>query len=139
MTLRTYDDLVNEVEAWLEGILKDGMDARRYAEALVAESSPSYHNTIHVEVRGYDAKHKNPVTSFFDNYDDENNNSWWRLTSRNHSPVLAYGTREELEEWKKDKDPEWEATYIPWSDAIEDKLDEQENVVILNYENIHTS
>jgi hypothetical protein len=51
MTNRTYNDLVSEVTEWLEGILKPGMDAHRYAVATIEECTPRDDNTIHFEVR----------------------------------------------------------------------------------------
>ena len=71
MTNRTYNDLVSEVTEWLEGILKPGMDAHRYAVATIEECTPRDDNTIHFEVRGMHSRSGNPVPVWFEYYDDE--------------------------------------------------------------------
>lgn len=70
MTKRTYNDLVSEVTEWLEGILKPGMDARRYAVAVIEESEPRDDNTIHFEVKGMHSRSGNPVPVTFDYYSE---------------------------------------------------------------------
>lgn len=65
---RTYNDLVTEVTEWLEGILKSGMDARRYAVAVIEESEPREDGTIHFEVSGRHSRTGNPVPASFDYY-----------------------------------------------------------------------
>ena len=70
---RTYNDLVTEVTEWLEGILKPGMNAHRYAVAVIAETAPRHDNTIHFEVSGMHSRSGNPVPVSFDGYDDADN------------------------------------------------------------------
>jgi hypothetical protein len=71
MTNRTYNDLVSEVTEWLEGILKPGMDAHRYAVATIEECTPRDDNTIHFEVSGMHSASGNPVPVWFEYYDDK--------------------------------------------------------------------
>ena len=71
MTNRTYNDLVFEVTELLKYILKPGMDAHRYAVAVIEESTPRDDNTIHFEVRGMHSRSGNPVPVWFEYYDDE--------------------------------------------------------------------
>lgn len=66
---RTYDDLVNDIAEWLEGILKPGMDVRRYAVATVEECEPREDDTIHFEVSGRHSRTGNPVPVAFDYFD----------------------------------------------------------------------
>lgn len=69
MINRTYNDLVSEVTEWLEGILKPGMDAQRYAVAVIEESEPRG-GTIHFEVKGRHSRTGNPVPVTFDYFDE---------------------------------------------------------------------
>ena len=71
MTNRTYNDLVTEVTEWLENILKPGMDAHRYAVAVIEESEPRDDNTIHFEVKGMHSASGNPVPVTFDYYNED--------------------------------------------------------------------
>lgn len=70
---RTYNDLVTEVTEWLEYILKPGMDAHRYAVAVIKESEPRDDNSIHFEVSGRHSRSGNPVPVSFEYYDNEAN------------------------------------------------------------------
>ena len=69
MTNRTYNDLHAEMTEWLEGILKDDLDAARFATLFIAEEEP-HNGTIRIEVRGRHSRSGNPVPASFDYYDD---------------------------------------------------------------------
>lgn len=69
MNPRTYQDLHADMTAWLEGILKDGLDAARFATVYIEEESPR-DGKIHVEVKGRHCRSGNPTTASFDYYDD---------------------------------------------------------------------
>lgn len=70
MTARTYQDLHNEMTEWLEGILKDGLDAARFATVFIEEEEPR-DGEIHIEVKGRHCRYGNPTTARFDYYDDD--------------------------------------------------------------------
>lgn len=129
---RTYNDLVTEVTEWLEGILKPGMDAHRYAVALIEESEPRYNNTIHFEVSGIHSRSGNPIPVSFDGYDDEDGYCWWAFTGPNLQATYGFGIREDASEYQDRLNAgrevnHYEVRYLPWAEVramgLEDRAD----------------
>ena len=133
---RTYNDLVTEITEWLEYILKPGMDAHRYAVAVIEESEPRDDNIIHIEVKGMHSASGNPVTASFDGYDDEGGYGWRAFTGANLQAAYGFGTREEASEYQDRLNAgleinHYEVRYLPWAEAREMGLDDLTDTVNL--------
>jgi hypothetical protein len=133
---RSYNDLVTEVTEWLEGILKPGMDAYRYADAVIAETELRHDNTIHFEVSGMHSRSGNPVTASFDGYDDEDGYGWWSFTGSNLQATYGFGTREEAGEYQDRLNSgretnHYEVRYLPWAEARAMRLEDRTDAVNL--------
>lgn len=136
MTKRTYNDLVSEVTEWLEYTLKPGMDAHRYAVAVIEESEVRNDNTIHFEVKGMHSASGNPVPVSFDGYDDEDGYGWWAFTGSNLQAAYGFGTREEAGEYQDRLNSgreinHYEIRYLPWAEAREMGLEDRTDAVNL--------
>lgn len=134
--IRTYNDLVTEVTEWLEGILKPGMDAHRYAEAVIEGSESRHNNTIHFEVPGLCSASGNPVPVSFDGYDDEDGYCWWAFTGPNLQATYGFGIREEASEYQDRLNDgrevnHYEVHYLPWSEVRKMDLDDRADAVNL--------
>jgi len=63
--MNAYENLVKEITEYLEGHLKDGMDAERYARALVKEADYTG-DCLHFEIPGRHSATGNPLPFSFE-------------------------------------------------------------------------
>ena len=61
--MKTRDDLIAETAAYLDGLLKDGLDPKLYAAGLINEAdfSRAVNGRLHLEVRAFHTARKAPL------------------------------------------------------------------------------